>query len=121
MRLAGIALVGGVFMVGTAYGGENPREGASLRIRNPPSGSAANRAAVTATGGTFVFGNAEADPFCTGDNMGGTSSIRFIATGGAGDVTIHCRAPDGCVLTLPDSTAMTRARRASESRSPAGG
>src|SRR4030095_9430121 len=64
--------------------------GKKLLIKNPPSGAAGNKVVALGKDPAITIGAAGSagDPQCSGAGGGGTSSLRIVASGGAGDVTI---------------------------------
>ena len=64
--------------------------GKKLLVKNPPSGAANNKVVHLAKDSTVdvLPAGSAGDPQCTGAGGGGTSSVRFKASGGAGDITI---------------------------------
>lgn len=80
-----------LLLASTAMAAQAQRlSGKKLLIKNPPSGAAGNKIVHLSKDTSIVPGAANSflDPRCTAPNGGGTSSLRIIASGGAGAVTI---------------------------------
>lgn len=75
---------------GLALSADQLVPGKKLLIKNPPAGAAANKLVHLGkdAGIVVVPAGGTGDPQCSGAGGGGTSSLRVIAAGGAGDVTI---------------------------------
>jgi hypothetical protein len=79
-----------LFCAASGYAADQLLLGKKLLVKNPPSGTTNNKAVHLAKDSTVVVlaAGSAGDPQCTGAGGGGASSIRFKASGGAGDVTI---------------------------------
>ena len=93
MKIRGKAIgIGAMFLACTAFGFAAAEEltGKKLLVKNPPSGAANNKVVHLAKDSSVdvLPAGSAGDPQCTGAGGGGTSSVRFKASGGAGDITI---------------------------------
>jgi hypothetical protein len=79
-----------LFLGGSASAADQAIVGKKLVIKNPLSGTANNRVLHLAKDPNINVGIAGSagDPQCSGAGGGGTSSLRIVASGGAGDITI---------------------------------
>jgi len=75
---------------GAAHGADRLIFGGKLLIKNPPAGAASNKLIHVGKGPNIAIGAAGSagDPTCSGAGGGGTSSLRIVTSGGAGEVTI---------------------------------
>jgi hypothetical protein len=78
--------------------------GKKLLIKNPPAGVAGNKVVHLGKDPSIVIGpsGGAGDPTCTGAGGGGASSVRIVASGSAGDITIPL--PCGGWTTNPANT-----------------
>jgi hypothetical protein len=79
-----------VLVAASAWAADQLLGGSKLMIRNPPSGPGGNRVVHVAKDASITVGAAlgAGDPTCMGTGGGGISTLRIVAAGGAGDVTI---------------------------------
>ena len=85
-----VAATAVLLALGVASAADQLISGKKLLIKNPPSGAAQNKVVHMAKDPSITIASPGfgGDPQCSGAGGGGASSIRIIASGGAGDVTI---------------------------------